>query len=190
MAFCLNQIITSAYGEKMNNSRLLISLFFACCLILSSLVSVFADSKIIKSSSIAMNGEPKYPFVGRIVEAYYTNPDLTEIDIIHNYDIPDDGVHKNGGKEGTTVFSVSVDETDERFLALLQEFSYESLDECTRNRNEAFREQFREAFRDYAQRNQAEIFEEVKIEDVPLDLIFDYDSENEMHKDFMMLQYA
>ena len=61
MAFCLNQIITSAYGEKMNNSRLLISLFFACCLILSSLVSVFADSKIIKSTSIAMNGEPKYP---------------------------------------------------------------------------------------------------------------------------------
>ena len=34
-------------------------------------------------------GEPKYPFVGRIVEAYYTNADLTEIDIIHNYDIPD-----------------------------------------------------------------------------------------------------
>ena len=44
----------------MNNSRLLISLFFACCLILNSFVSVFADSKIIKSSSIAMNGEPKY----------------------------------------------------------------------------------------------------------------------------------
>ena len=136
-------------------------------------------------------GEPKYPFVGRIVEAYYTNADLTEIDIIHNYDIPDDGAHANGGKEGTTVFSVSVDETDERFLALLQEFSYESLDECTRNRNEAFREQFRQAFQDYARRNQVEIFEEVivkkevEIEDGPLDLIFDYDSENEVHKDIL-----
>ena len=138
-----------------------------------------------ETAAYTANGEPKYPFVGRIVEAYYTNADLTEVDIIHNYDVPDDGVHKNGGKEGTTVFSVSVDETDERFLALLQEFSYESLDECTRNRNEAFREQFRESFRDYAQRNQAEIFEEVKIEDVPLDLIFDYDSENEMHKDIL-----
>ena len=72
-----------------------------------------------ETAAYTTNGEPKYPFVGRIVEAYYTNPDLTEIDIIHNYDIPDDGVHKNGGKEGTTVFSVSVDETDERFLALL-----------------------------------------------------------------------
>lgn len=138
-----------------------------------------------ETAAYTANGEPKYPFVGKIVEAYYTNVDLTEIDIIHNYDIPDDDAHKNGGKEGTTVFSVSVDETDERFLALLQEFSYESLDECTRNRNEAFREQFRESFRDYAQRNQAEIFEEVKIEDVPLDLIFDYDSENEMHKDIL-----
>ena len=114
-----------------------------------------------ETAAYTANGEPKYPFVGRIVEAYYTNADLTEIDIIHNYDVPDDGSHTNGGKEGTTVFSVSVDETDERFLALLQEFSYESLDECTRNRNEAYREQFRQAFQDYAQRNQVEIFEEV-----------------------------
>ena len=45
----------------MKNSRLLISLFFACSLIISSCISVFADSKIIKSSSIAMNGDPKYP---------------------------------------------------------------------------------------------------------------------------------
>lgn len=122
-------------------------------------------------------GEPKYPFVGRIVEAYYTNADLTEIDIIHNYDIPDDGAHTNGGKEGTTVFSVSVDEKDERFLALLQEFSYESLDECTRNRNEATRDQFRRAFQDYAQRN--------KVEGESLDLIFDYDPENEVHKNIL-----
>ena len=45
----------------MKNSRLLISLFFACSLIITSCISVFADSKIIKSTSIAMNGEPKYP---------------------------------------------------------------------------------------------------------------------------------
>ena len=61
MAFCLNQRVIHAYGEKMKNSRLLISLFFACCLIFSSWMSVFADSNIIKSSSIAMNGDPKYP---------------------------------------------------------------------------------------------------------------------------------
>ena len=126
--------------------------------------------------------ETKYPFVGRIVEAYYTNADLTEIDIIHNYDIPDDGAHTNGGKEGTTVFSVSVDEKDERFLALLQEFSYESLDECTRNRNEATRDQFRRAFQDYAQRNK------VEVEGESLDLIFDYDPENEVHKNLVHMQ--
>ena len=144
-----------------------------------------------ETAAYTANGEPKYPFVGRIVEAYYTNADLTEIDIIHNYDVPDDGAHTNGGKEGTTVFPVSVDETDERFLALLQEFSYESLDECTRNRNEAFREQFRQAFQDYAQRNKVEIFEEVivkkevEVEDGPLDLIFEFDSDNEIHKDIL-----
>ena len=132
-----------------------------------------------ETAAYTANGEPKYPFVGKIVEAYYTNVDLTEIDIIHNYDIPDDDAHKNGGKEGTTVFSVSVDETDERFLALLQEFSYESLDECTRNRNEATRDQFRRAFQDYAQRNK------VEVEGESLDLIFDYDPENEVHKNIL-----
>jgi len=144
-----------------------------------------------ETAAYTAKGEPKYPFVGRIVEAYYTNADLTEIDIIHNYDVPDDGMHTNGGKEGTTVFSVSVDEKDERFLALLQEFSYESLDECTKNRNEATHEQFSQAFQDYAQRNKVEIFEdsivkkEVDIEEEPLDLIFEYDPENEVHKDIL-----
>ena len=74
---------------------------------------------------------------------------------------------------------------------MLQEFSYESLDECTKNRNEATREQFRQAFQDYAQRNKVEIFEdsivkkEVDIEEEPLDLIFEYDPENEVHKDIL-----
>ena len=86
-----------------------------------------------ETAAYTAKGEPKYPFVGRIVEAYYTNADLTEIDIIHNYDVPDDGMHTNGGKEGTTVFSVSVDEKDERFLALLQEFSYYRLYSFYRN---------------------------------------------------------
>jgi len=150
-----------------------------------------------ETAAYTANGEPKYPFTGRIVEAYYTNNELSEIDIIHNYDVPDDGVHTdsqgnpNGGKEGTTIFSVSVNEEDERFLALLQEFSYESIDECTKNRNEGYREQFREAFQDYARRNKIEIVEEViikkevEIEDGPLDLIFEFDSDNEVHKDIL-----
>ena len=57
----------------MKNSRLLISLFFACSLIITSCISVFADSKIIKSSSIAMNGDPKYPEGFSHFE--YVNPD-------------------------------------------------------------------------------------------------------------------
>ena len=73
MAFRLNQRVTSAYGEKMKYFRLLISLFFACCFIFSSWISVSADSKIIKSASIAMNGKPKYPDGFSHFE--YVNPD-------------------------------------------------------------------------------------------------------------------
>ena len=79
------------------------------------------------------NGDPKFPFVGRIVEAYYTNPELTDVAIIHNYKVPKDGAHTdahgkpNGGKEGTTVYNVTVSESDPRFLALLEEFSYTAL---------------------------------------------------------------
>ena len=105
------------------------------------------------------NGNPKFPFVGRIVEAYYTNPELTDVAIIHNYDVPKDGAHTdahgnpNGGKEGTTVYNVTVSESDPRFLALLEEFSYESIDQCTRQKNEADRQVFRDAFHRYATEN-------------------------------------
>ena len=44
----------------MKNSQLLISLLFAPCLIIGSSIASFASSKIIKESSIAMNGSPKY----------------------------------------------------------------------------------------------------------------------------------
>ncbi|GIT71726.1 MAG: hypothetical protein Ct9H300mP28_15400 [Pseudomonadota bacterium] len=57
----------------MKNSRLLISFFFCMQPHFYSCISVFADSKIIKSSSIAMNGDPKYPDGFSHFE--YVNPD-------------------------------------------------------------------------------------------------------------------
>ena len=32
-----------------------------------------------ETAAYTANGEPKYPFTGRIVEAYYTNNELSEI---------------------------------------------------------------------------------------------------------------
>jgi|5_EtaG_2_1085323.scaffolds.fasta_scaffold53254_2 hypothetical protein len=82
-----------------------------------------------------------FAFCGRIIEAYYTNPELDTIGVIWS-----DG-------EKNREYYVVVDEEDEQFQALLKEYSYESLDETTRNRNEATRQEFRDAFHRYATRN-------------------------------------
>ena len=82
-------------------------------------------------------GEP-FAFCGRIVEAYYSNPELDTVAILWS-----DG-------EKNREYYVVVDEEDDQFQALLKEWSYESLDECTRNRNEQTRQEFRDAFHRYA----------------------------------------
>ena len=82
-------------------------------------------------------GEP-FAFCGRIVEAYYSNPELDTVAIMWS-----DG-------EKNREYYVVVDEEDDQFNALLKEWSYESLDECTRNKNEAGRQEFRDAFQRYA----------------------------------------
>ena len=106
------------------------------------------------------NGEPKFPFVGQIVEAYYTDPELKHICIVYNYTVPDDGVHTdrdgnpNGGQIATTVYNIMIeDKEDARLLALLEEFSWEAIDECTRTRHENHRQEFRDAFHRYATEN-------------------------------------
>ncbi|ANS04796.1 hypothetical protein [uncultured Mediterranean phage] len=86
---------------------------------------------------MAEQGEP-FAFCGRIVEAYYTNPELDTVGILWS-----DG-------EKNREYYVVVDEDDEQFQALLKEWSYESLDECTRARNESVRQNFRDAFHRYA----------------------------------------
>ena len=89
---------------------------------------------------MAEQGKP-FAFCGRIVEAYYTNPELDTVGIIWS-----DG-------EKNREYYVVVDEDDDQFQALLKEWSYESLDECTRGRNEQTRQEFRDAFHRYATQN-------------------------------------
>ena len=86
---------------------------------------------------MAEQGEP-FAFCGRIVEAYYSNPELDTVAIMWS-----DG-------EKNREYYVVVDEEDDQFQALLKEWSYESLDECTRGRNEQTRQEFRDAFQRYA----------------------------------------
>ena len=120
-------------------------------------------------------GEP-FAFCGRIVEAYYTNPELDSVAIMWS----------DGDKNRE--YYVNVDEEDDQFNALLKEWSYESLDECTLKRNEATRQEFRDAFHQYATEHNlythgdpdGRIREEKQ---ASLDLLFEYDPEKHQHKE-------
>ena len=123
---------------------------------------------------MAEQGEP-FPFSGRIVEAYYSNPELNTVAVMWS-----DG-------EKNREYYINVDEEDDQFQALLKEWSYESLDECTRNRNEATRQEFRDAFHNYATDNnlyQHGNPDGRRVETrADLDIIFDFDPDNYQHKE-------
>ncbi len=133
-----------------------------------------------------------FAFCGRIIEAYYTNPELDTIGVIWS-----DG-------EKNREYYVVVDEEDDQFQALLKEYSYESLDETTRNRNESTRQEFRDAFHRYAVQNNlyghgnpdGQVKNEiVEVETVrereqanpsfefALDSLSEFDLDNEQHKE-------
>jgi hypothetical protein len=131
-------------------------------------------------------GEP-YAFCGRIVEAFYTNPELDTVGILWQ---DDDKVLRE--------YYVVVDENDDQFKNLLLEFSYDSIDEATRNRNEATRSEFREAFHRYATENNLYTHGDkdfVTNEDgtriIPtadeimpsVDIVFEYNEEDEVQKE-------
>ena len=111
-------------------------------------------------------GEP-FAFCGRIIEAYYTNPELDNVAIMWS-----DG-------EKNREYYVVVDEEDDQFQALLKEFDYNSLDECTRKRHEIHREEFRKAFNNYASRNSSRLEEQQS----NFNLLFDFDPEDNNHKE-------
>ena len=127
---------------------------------------------------MAEQGEP-FAFCGRIVEAYYSNPELNTVAILWS-----DG-------EKNREYYVNVDEEDDQFNALLKEWSYESLDECTRNRHEATRQEFRDAFHEYAKDNNLYTHGDPDAHTAKnktdlqgsLDFIFDFDPENFEHKE-------
>ena len=123
---------------------------------------------------MAEQGEP-FPFSGRIVEAYYSNPELNTVAVMWS-----DG-------EKNREYYINVDEEDDQFQALLKEWSYESLDECTRNRNEATRQEFRDAFHNYATEHNLYTHGDPDGrkggKQSSLDIIFDFDPENFVHKE-------
>ena len=116
-----------------------------------------------------------FPFSGRIVEAYYSNPELNSVAVMWS-----DG-------EKNREYYINVDEEDDQFNALLKEWSYESLDECTRNRNEATRQEFRDAFHRYATQQglytHGDPDGRLQEKSTHIDIIFDFDPDNYVHKE-------
>ena len=150
-----------------------------------------------ESAAYFADGTPKFPFVGKIIEAYYTSAKLDNICVVHNYEVPDDGVHTqadgvtpNGGEIAATVYNISVADNDDRLAALLEEFSYEAIHECTRNKNENARQEFRDAFHRYAtqQNMYGHGLDSGANQDESqgsLNIVFDFDPENNDHKEVL-----
>ena len=128
----------------------------------------------ITGSQVKIPGVP-FAFSGRIVEAYYTNPELDTVEIMWS-----DG-------EVNRSYYLKVDENDDQFKALLSEYSYENLDESTRARNESQRQVFRDAFNRYALQNN--MFSTGELPQNPeefqgsLDLLFEFDPDDDGQKE-------
>ena len=88
-----------------------------------------------------------FPFSGRIIESYYTNPNLDTVCVTYREEeelTPD-------GKPRAHDYYMEVDESDPRFQALLKEVSYETLEKTTGDRNEAYKSEFRQIVRNYVE---------------------------------------
>jgi len=85
-----------------------------------------------------------FPFCGRIIEAYYTNPNLDTVCVTYREDedlTPDDMPRAYD-------YYMEVDEADPRFKALLKEVTYEELETATGDRNQAYKEEFAQIVKD------------------------------------------
>jgi|TARA_B100001564_G_scaffold104078_1_gene85939 hypothetical protein len=79
-----------------------------------------------------------FPFCGRIIEVYYTNPNLDTVCVTYREDndlTPD-------GEPRAYDYYMEVDEKDARFKALLEEVTYEQIETATGDRNQAYKEEF------------------------------------------------
>ena len=82
-----------------------------------------------------------YLWSDKVTDFYYSNPESDTIAVLWT---DDDGT--------TREHYIKVDEEDEQWRDFIAEFPYEEINRRSDVRNENFREEFREAFRSWAQR--------------------------------------
>ena len=115
-----------------------------------------------------------YLWTDKITDYYYSNPELDTVAVM--WTDPEDNLVRE--------HYIKVDEEDEQWRDFVKEVSYEDIDKRTQVRHEQFREEFREAFQNYAQRNNIES-DYVANQNDSLNIIFEFDHENEKHKDIL-----
>jgi len=84
-------------------------------------------------------------FSGKIVDAYYSDPELKFIEVLYEAD-------EQQKKDGVELLShaLIVDDDDQQYKDLLEEWTLEAIDDATKARNEQYRNEFRIAFHNYA----------------------------------------
>ena len=117
-----------------------------------------------------------YLWTDKITDYYYSNPELNTVAVL--WTDPDDNLVRE--------HYIQVDESDEQWRDFVKEVSYEDIDKRTLVRHEEFREQFREAFRDWAQREDVDFNDANstnKFEDVIINFLSEFDNTNADQKE-------
>ena len=125
-----------------------------------------------------------FPFCGRIIEAYYTNPELDTVCVTYREDeqlTPD-------GEPRAYDYYMEVDETDVRFQALLKEVSYETIQETTQERARVYRKDFQNIVKEYIKENglTSSLSDDWLVEKAQkklFDSIIDFDEQDVTHKE-------
>ena len=125
-----------------------------------------------------------FPFCGRIIEAYYTNPELDTVCVTYREDeqlTPD-------GEPRAYDYYMEVDETDVRFQALLKEVSYETIQETTQERARVYRKDFQNIVKEYIKENglTSSLSDDRLVEKAQkklFDSIIDFDEQDVTHKE-------
>jgi len=119
-----------------------------------------------------------FPFCGRIIEAYYTNPNLDTVCVTYR---EDDDLTPDGNPRAYDYY-MEVDESDPRFKALLKEVTYEELETATGDRNEAYHKEFENIVKGYIERegltsslSDGRLVEKARLQ--LFDMIFNYNPE-------------
>ena len=125
-----------------------------------------------------------FSFCGRIIEAYYTNPELDTVCVTYREDeqlTPD-------GEPRAYDYYMEVDETDVRFQALLKEVSYETIQETTQERARVYRKDFQNIVKEYIKENglTSSLSDDRLVEKAQkklFDSIIDFDEQDVTHKE-------